>query len=268
VERDDVRVRITIERAPMPALAPTRVTTEVRNLGSETLHWISDGCETSVGIYGEMTGSAWRPGVQQQGVAKLFKDYALDRAFRTGPLPAPWLRFVPPALVGKGSYGCADLTVGHEIAPGKSVRAALVWDGSAYMRWGPPPTGAVTITGTFVHYWHGDKEPLRSQRGTIEVRLDTWVVGGADETRLSPPEVADAALADPAFAAYLETLDLGNGNEDVMWYRPERDLWEVGVLDWYGGPGATMHLVLVDPFSGAIVDTVDRPWDRDLDGFP
>lgn len=102
----------------------------------------------------------------------------------------------------------------------------------------------------------------------LEVKLDTWVADGADETRLSPPEVADAALADPAFAAYLETLDLGNGNEVVMWYRPERDLWEVGVLDWYGGPGATMHLVLIDPSTGVVLDTVDRSWDRDADGFP
>jgi hypothetical protein len=229
---------------------------------------MSDGCETSVGVHGVMTGSAWRPGVDQEGVAKRFKLYALDRLFRTGPLPPPYLRFVPPALVGKGSYGCADLGIGHEIAPGKSVRAAMVWDGSASMRWGPPPTGLVTITGTFDHYWRGNKQPSSGQWQTLEVKLETWVADGADPTRLSPPEVADAALADPAFAAYLETLDLGNGNEVVMWYRPARDLWEVGVLDWYGGPGATMHLVLIDPDTGAVMGTVDRPWDRDADGFP
>lgn len=140
----------------------------------------------------------------------------------------------------------------------------MVWDGSASMRWGPPPTGAVTITGTFDQYWRDDDTKWRS----LDVHLETWVFDGADEARRSPPEVADAALADPAFASYLSTQDLENGGEVLMWYRPALGLWEVGYLVWYGGPGATMHLVLIDPSSGAILDTVDRPWDRDLDGFP
>jgi hypothetical protein len=260
-------VRITLDRAPMPAMEVTRITTEVRNVGSDTLHWMSDGCEISVGIRAEMTASAWRPGVQQQDVAKLFKDYAIYRSFRTERLRPPSLEFVPPAWVGKGSHGCADIGFVHEIAPGNAVRAELVWDGAAARRWGPPPTGAVAITGIFDAYWRGDELMPDVRMGKLEVHLDSWVVDGADETRLSPPEVADAALADPAFAAYLETQQLGNGREVVLWYRPTLSLWEVGVLAWYA-PAQHMHLVLVDPHSGAVVDTVDRAWDEDRDGFP
>jgi hypothetical protein len=265
-EKDGVRVRITLEHDPMPALALTRITTEVRNLGSDTLHWQSDGCATSVDISAEMTGSAWRPGVEQQDVAKQFKDYALDHVFRTDPLSPPSLRFVPPEMVDKGSYACADVGIDHEIAPGNTIEAVRVWDGAAGLRWGPPPTGAVTITGTFDSYWRGAKAPSPSRTGRLDVRLDAWVSGGADATWLSPPEVADAALADPAFAAYLATQRIGDGRSIILWYRPELDLWEVGVLAWHDAPTPQMHLVLVDPHSGAIVQTVDRRWDEDLDG--
>jgi hypothetical protein len=268
VERDGVRVKITLERNPMPAGEWTTLTATVRNVGSNVVTWFHDGCATSVGTWGEMA-AAWRPGIAQTGVGTTFKDRALDIAYRSTPLPGPIIDFVPERWAGSGSHGCADLGMSDLIRPGKAIRQRSVWEGQAGHRWGPPPSGPVTLTGTFASYWRGREEPEGDIRDrTIEVSLDAWITGGADETWLSPPEVADAALADPAFVAYLETQDLGNGREEILWYRPELGAWEVGVLVWYEHPEPRLHLVLVDPHSGAILDTVDRAWDQERDGFP
>ena len=268
VEQDGVRVKIELERNPMPAGEVTRVTTTVRNLGNRTLHWFSDGCATPVHVGGEMPVE-WRPGQAQEGTAKLFKDRVLDLAYRSTPLPGPLIRFVPEDLVGQG-YGCGDVGIYHEIAPGRAIHDVRAWGGQADLRWGPPPTGPVTITGTFDWYWRGRprNEPEYPDIPRIEVTLEAWVSGGADAAWLSPPEVVDAALADAAFVAYLETQDLGNGREEILWYRPELAAWEVGVLIWYEFPEPRLHLVVVDPHTGQILDTVDRAWDEDRDGFP
>jgi hypothetical protein len=128
----------------------------------------------------------------------------------------------------------------------------------------------VTITGTFGWYWRGRTEPQWPDVPTIEVRLEAWVTGGADETWLSPPEVVDAALADPAFAAWAASLGTGGGIAELAWYRPELAAWEVGAIDWVDDEVGTdwMRGVLVDPHTGAVVGTIDRSWDREHDGVP
>jgi len=268
VEQDGVRVRIELERNPMPAGEWTVLTATVRNIGDDVVTWFHDGCATTVGTWGEMAAS-WRPGIAQTGVAATFKGRVLDLAYRPTPLPGPIVHFVPERWAGSGSYGCADIGMSDRIRPGKAIRQRYVWEGQAGSRWGPPPSGPVTLTGTFAYYWRGREEPEGDITDrTIKVSLDSWITGGADETWLSPPEVVDAALADSAFVAYLETQDLGNGREEILWYRPELGAWEVGILVWYEFPEARLHLVLVDPHTGTILDTVDRPWSEVADGFP
>jgi hypothetical protein len=265
VEQDDVRVRIELERNPMPAGEITRADITVRNLGSTVLHWFSDGCSNPVYLDGELP-IAWRSGIEQTGQAAKFKRHALD-VFSNEPTPAPQLRFVPEPMLGT-DYGCADIGIGHTIRPGKAIHRTLAWDGMAQLRWGPFPTGPITITGTFNWYWRGRHQPRYPDIPKIEVPLDAWVTGGADETWLSPPEVVDAALTDAAFVSYLETQDLGNGRAEILWYKPELGTWEVGVLPWYETDPPMLHLVLVDPHAGAVTGTVDRPWDEAKDGFP
>jgi hypothetical protein len=127
----------------------------------------------------------------------------------------------------------------------------------------------VTLTAVFEYFGRGS-----SASRSLEVKLDSWITSGVDEEWLSPPEVVDAAVADPIFRAYLEEQDglckcgLGNGREEILWYRPELGAWEVGLLIWYEFPEPRMQLLLVHPVSGAILDRVDRPWDREGDGFP
>ena len=268
VEHDGVRLKLELERNPMPAGEWTTLTAVVRNIGSNVVTWFHDGCAITVNTWGEMA-VAWRRGVQQEGVAAMFKGRVLDYRAGSSPMRGPIIDFVPEQWAGRGSYGCADIGMSDVIRPGRSIRQRYVWEGHAGLRWGPPPSGPVTLTGTFAYYWRGREEPEGDiTERTIEISLDAWITAGADEPWLSPPEVVDAALADPAFVAYLGTQNLGNGREEILWYRPELDAWEVGVLGWYEFPEPRLHLVLVDPRTGAIIDTVDRAWSEERDGFP
>jgi hypothetical protein len=264
VERDGVHVRIALERNPMPAGELTRVKTEVRNTGSDTLVWFHDGCATLVSVYGVMADD-WRPGIEQTGVARTFKDYALDLAYRENPLRAPVIQFVPEWAIGKGSYGCADLGLADEIAPGDSMTEERIWDGQDGRRLGLPPVGPVTLTASFQFYW---RERGPHQMKSIEFEVASFVTDGVDRSWLSPPEVVDAALDDRAFLEFLGTQNLGSGRDEILWYRPTLRAWEVGVLVWYEEATPTLHLVVVDPVTGEILDRVDRPWDEGADGFP
>ena len=249
----------------MPAGEWTRVTTEVRNTGSDDLTWFHDGCATLVHVLGEMPDAPWRPGVEQVGVDLEFKERALFLAYRSDRRSHPLVRFVPEERINIGSMGCADVGISEVISPGESQRDERTWDGSSTFRWGPPPSRPIILTGTFQYY---SRDGRRDGPGSeLSVPLDAWITGGADETWLSPPEVVDAALADDDFAEFLETQDLGNSREEILWYRPELGAWEVGVLEWTH-PGGELHLVLIDAHTGDVLDTVDRPWDEGRDGFP
>ncbi len=254
----------------MPANEWTHVTLEVTNVGREPVSWMSDGCEKPAYVWGVMEDVAWRPGIEQHDVARRFKDRALGIAFRDDRVVRPQLRFVTEDRVGGGSSGCADIGLHHVVQPGASLGQVVVWDGHANLRWGPPPAGSVTLTGLSQFFG-----PLGGEaRLELELQHDSWIVDGIDATWLSPPEIVDAALADPAFRAYVIDQDrlckcgLGNGREEILWYRPELRAWEVGLLIWHDFPEPRMQLVHVDPVSGAILDRVDRPWDRERDGFP
>ncbi len=269
-ERDGVRVKIELERNPMPAGKVTRVRTTVRNLGDDTLHWFSDGCSAPVYVSAE-PDLAWRPGATQAGSALEFKERVLDLRYRQGPPPGPLLVFRPEDWLGRGSYGCADIGITHDIPAGEAIHETRAWDGMAALRWGPFPTGPIRLSASFDWYWRGGQrnQPDWPDIPTIELSLDTWVTDGAGDGWLSPPEVVDAALADPGFRAWIDTLDLGNGIAEVLWYRPELGAWEVGAITWVDSPGGDLvHVVLVDPRTGKVLDTIDRPWDSDRDGVP
>lgn len=62
VEQDGVRLRVELERNPMPAGEPTLIRTTVKNVGKDDLRWSHDGCAIAVGVWGEMVDVAWRPG--------------------------------------------------------------------------------------------------------------------------------------------------------------------------------------------------------------
>ena len=264
IEEDGLRISITVDRNPMPAGEVTGVTYRVRNVGRTSVSWGSDGCESPVGLYGEMTGIRLRPGAQATGDGSRFKFLALDDVedgiIRIG--------FVPEPRLGKGTYGCGDIHMGHEIEPGQQITRREFWDGAVATRHGLPPTGAIRLTGwagDFSRRHDGQDVPIGDD-GVLKPVLDAWISAGHDPAWLDLPEVVDAALADPQLQAWLGKVEIGNASEPVAWWDAEQGLWQVGILRYYVQPG--LWLVLVDPLTGAVTGHVERDWDPDVDGFP
>ena len=267
VERDGIRARIELQRNPLVAGEPSWVKTTVRNVGSNDVTWFHDGCRTAVGVNGE-SSVPWPAGREQSGTGLSFKNRVLNVPVTTNTPWPPQLSFVPEDRLGKGTYGCADVGISETIRPGGAVHQTSWWTGFADVREGLPPNGPVTITGNAAHYWRGHREPDSIAEETLGLSLPAWLVGGLDGNRLTPPEIVDAALADPAFVAYLDSQQLGNGREEILWYDPTADVWEVGVMPWYEADPPRIHGVLVDPVTGAIRGTLDRAWDEEVDPFP
>lgn len=259
-------MRIELQRNPLVAGERNWVKTSVRNLGTDDVTWLHGGCANPIFVKGT-SKVAWGQGTQQVGQALEFKNLSLGVYSPDEALGPAHLDFVPKRMLGKGSFGCADIGIYDTVKPGEVVGHTLWWTGIADVRHGLPPTGPVTIDALGEFFWRG-----REARRTLDARtafaLDAWIVDGLAEDRLSPPEIADAALADPTFAAYVETQALRNGREAILWYAPAADVWEVGVMPWHETKPPRIHGVLVDPVTGGILGELDRPWDEDSDGFP
>src|SRR4029079_11169490 len=230
---------------------PNWVRTTVRNLGSNDVTWFHGGCRTAVGVNGESL-VAWPAGRQQTGTALSFKNRVLNVPVTTSTPWPPQLRFVPQDMLGRGTYGCADVGIAETIRPGEAIHQTAWWTGFADVRMGLPPTGPVAITASAAYYWRGHREPNSIAEHRLELSLPAWLIGGLDGNRLTPPEIVDAALADPSFVAYLDTQQLGDGRDEILWYYPTRDVWEVGVLPWHETKPPRIHGVLVDPVTGEI----------------
>lgn len=262
VERDGIQVTMTLDANPLTAGEPTWVSTEVRNLGRDDVIWFHDGCAIAVDVRGEMTGVQWRPGQAQSGVAADFKRLALEQ--QTLDQGVVHIAFTPEAYIGAGRYGCMDVGITQRIAPGEAIHQRARWDGMVQLRLGAPPSGAVDLVGRARYYWRdGEGTPASVTDQAIEVHLDGQIVDGRDRSLLDPPEVIDAALADPAFLRWVTATHIGEGNTPVLWFDPETSEWQVGLLDY---DARRFHLVSVDPLSGSVVGTADRAWDPAVDG--
>lgn len=253
---------MTFDANPLTGGEPTWVTTEVRNVGTDPVIWFHDGCAIAVDVRGQMPDVRWRPGREQSGIAADFKRLALEQ--QSLDQGVVHIAFIPERFIGAGRYGCDDVGITDRIAPGEAIRQRSQWDGMVQLRLGVPPSGAVDLIGRAGYYWReGEGEPATIADKVIELHLDAQIAGGRDRSLLDPPEAVDAALADHAFREWLADRVIGDGNTPVVWFEPETNAWQIGLLD-YGA--RRFHLVSVDPRSGSVVGTAERPWDPAVDG--
>lgn len=266
-ERDGIRVRVRLQRNPMPAGEPSWAKAKVTNRGTTDLIWLHDGCASPAGMYAE-SEVAWPMGREQVGQVRKFKTYALGSYLDRDPSPFASLHFVRKRDLRTGSSGCADIGITEMIEPGQSLRITRWWSGFTDENRAIPYAGPATIHAVASHYWRKGSKARNIADRSIRVELDAWITDDAGPVRLSPAQVVDAAAADPTFAEYLDTQKLANGRAEIAWYDAERDVWEVGVMPWYEADPPRIHGVLVDPVTGAIVGPLDRPWDMDADPWP
>jgi hypothetical protein len=265
-EVDGIRVRIELQRNPLPAGEVSWVKVSVTNRGRSNAIWLHDGCASLAGV-GGVSAVPWPMGQDQSGNLDKFKAYALGGSIVEEPQPFAHIDFVPENLLGKGSFGCADIGIEETLKPGETRRQTRWWSGFESENRSLPPAGPIEISVLAGYYWRG-KEPDDIPESAIRFSLPGWIDVLGQPARLSPAEIVDAALKDPAFSSYLRTQDIGNGREAIAWYRPGTDLWEVGLLIWHDYDTPRIRGVQVDPVNGTILGPVDRAWDQDIDGFP
>lgn len=264
-ERDDIEVRIELQRNPLPAGERSWARVTVTNRGTDEVTWAHDGCAAQAWIRGS-SAVPWVIGVEHDGQAAKFKARALDRDLPDASDFRASILFVPKNLLGSPRPTCADIGLAASIKPGKSIKQTVWWSGFTTKNRALPPTGPMPLTIFAGYYFRGEEPSDLIQDGAINLGLDAWVVDAP--RRPSPAEAIDAALADPTFAAFVETQDLANGRDVLAWYDAQRDVWEVGVLPWHETTPPRIHGVLVDGTSGVVIGPFDRVWDHDKDHFP
>lgn len=267
VDQDGVRLRVVLDRNPLPAGEVSWATIEVVNTGSDTLHFLRDGCQIVASLVGEGLGE-W-PGMPAADAPfpRTFKGRVLSFAIPR----KPYLKFVGSDRVGRENTGCADLGVYMTLDPGQRWQERVRWSGFSHYRLTPPPAGRYEIRARFDHYWRaseGETPDASLWRDRlVEVRFDAWVENDGP-TLLSPEAVIDGALAYEPFARWISTQNLGNGRSEWFRYRLGDDVWEVGLVIWRD-PEPRLQYVAVDPVDGSVRGgLIDRAWDKEADGFP
>ena len=247
VERDGVKLTLRLPSNPMYSGLVQRIELTVTNTGTSTLHWLTDGCEQNMWLRAEVEDAAWRPSdVAVSAEVEPYRQWLQENSGASGPIV---LNFDHPALMGYRSHGCADVGVPHELAPGAKVTQTQAWNGYAAPRLGLPPSGPVTITGTFDGWWRGAKE---RRNEPIEVSLDSWVISDLHPSALSPLEIIDAAVADTRLASWLVTRPLHQSAEAVADFDVNAGVWLVGLVSYEGDGRVVLHAAYVDPLSGEV----------------
>jgi hypothetical protein len=215
VEQDGVRLRIELERNPMPAGEPTWVTSTVTNTGNDPVVYVP--CGEAVNVGAASVGPSWRHGQALPNPAMAWKAYLLSNYGLEDDDRS--LFFFAAGQTGASS-GCGDVAHVTSLAPGATRRDRARWDGLAFRRLAPPPTARIDLVGKF-EFDRGDPlvEHPPEDRHLLEVHLETWIVGRREDS-LDPGEVADVELRDPRLTALLADLDLYNENEGVLIFDP------------------------------------------------
>jgi hypothetical protein len=258
-------VEVELQRNPMPAGERSWVKITVTNRGRTDVTWLSDGCADIAYVRGA-SAVAWSMGEAQPGNLGKFKTYAVGGQI-AAPSPFATFWFVPEDKLGRGSYGCGDVAHLRTLAPGESRQQTRWWSGVSLLNRALLPAGPATLSVSTDTYWR-DRDPDRDPGAVITFEVPAWIEASDSAARLSPAEIVDRALADQGFARFVETQEIANGRESIAWYRPDRDIWEVGVLPWYETKPPRIHGVIVDAKTGAILGPLDREWNPDLDGWP
>jgi hypothetical protein len=267
-EVSNVLLEIELQRNPMPAGEVSWVKVTLTNVGGRNLTWLHDACASVAGI-GGASEVGWAPGVEHPEHLEMFKDYALGGHIRMDPSPFAYATFVPRKLLGKGSYGCADIGITETIHPGDSRTETRWWTGYDGVTGFLPPGGPLTLEVGSGLFWRGaEPENAVDEAIRVEFSVPVWITARDAVDRLSPGEIVDAALADDSFASYVETQKIADGRAEIAWYQPDRDVWEVGVMPWYETVPPRIHGVLVDAVSGQVLGLLDRPWDQATERFP
>ena len=267
---DEVKVRLTLDDYPLVAGEPAWITAKIRNEGDTAVSYVTDTCDIPFGIHGQMVGESWRPfeptsleAIHAAGYASGYEDLRWRLEQEHAGDPAIRLGFAPKGALGPEEWGCGgDIGRGHRLAPGETVEWRMRWDGGTIGSYpagsfGPPPDGLARLSGSFEF-----KRVGTPGKQTVEVVLEVPVTEGRDPALLQPMEAVDAALADEAFAALIEPIDIGNGWDEQLLFDAGRGVWVVGACGDRPRQAGTWKAAVVDARSGEVRWLLDRTTGR------
>lgn len=240
-----VRLTLSIDMNPIDANHGAEALVTLDNRSHRTLEWSTDGCGIHAWV-DATTAAKWRD--SSLGVPQDLIPYREDFRRRVPIDEQIRLDFQRPVFRQHRNIGCADLAVHHELRPGRTVTQSFTWDGSAAERFGPAPSGPVTITSRFERW----KLAGGSQLRPLEVTLESWVTGGRRDEFLSPFEAIDAAFRDERFTSWLRTR--GGNDNPVVEFDRDIGVWIVGLLIYKETPSfqEILHAAYIDPYSGEV----------------
>jgi hypothetical protein len=220
----------------------TWATTTVENVGDGSAFYLTDGCEIPMQVLGKLGGD-WTGGADHVGVPAEFKRLALFGDYSGhGHLS---MGFDPEQLVGRDD-GCADLGVPHELRAGERLTQRSLW-----VPWddAPVPTVLITLEASFP-FTGRDKDG--SSIDPVVVELDSWIAGSEAWPWMTPAQAVDAALADPAFFAWLHEVPSASWINAYLDFDSEAGIWEVGLFR--DDPGsAWAKIIPLDATTGAVI---------------
>jgi len=253
VERDGVRVTITLQSAFLDAGQPASIVATVENTGRDALFYAED-CDL-VGVDGSMDTLHWRPGFAWQGRAAEYKTWAMESlSLSTGDVV---MGFTPEGIakqgLAAGEYGCGDTFELGTLARSTSVSERSVWNGWATRSYAPPPSGLASLRGSFHIFWREADGPMPEAAfdQDIEVVLPVWVDGLGRPPLVQPTEAVDLALADPVFGPWLLSRPFRDGADWYERYDPTTNIWRIGLKSF--NPGERIRVALVDGETGVVI---------------
>lgn len=238
--RESLRITLTLEGPPRTG-AVSWASVRIENVGARAIRWAGGGCGDPGGIFIDLaqlypTGRAdWREPLGR------FKRLALGPGNSDGLLN---LGYIAEARWGT-TIACAAVLRLETLAAGDALSMRAAWDGT--YEGSPVPKGPATVEAAFpVIGFVGEVGDADTDPHPVVASIDTTVVGEAGAAVLAPGLAIDAALADPAFAAWLSA-----GPVD-RWINPDvariGDTWQIGLFKSgaAGGPTETYQGVVID----------------------
>lgn len=228
-------------------------------MGSNTLHWITDGCSINVLVWASMP-SQWAYGVEQPAPFDRFKDWALQRYEGDEHYPIG-LDVVPDWGVDKGNFGCADLGMGHDLKPGAKLIARLfvrvsLGDENWY---GTPPSGPVLLTGSFNTWYRGAEDLDAVNHDSLVVKLVVKLKDGRDPGLLSAGQALDVALGNGQLRSQITAYpSVPDFVPTSVVLDEDRGQWVIGA-GFERAAGAEPITIRVDARTARIVQVLEKP---------
>jgi len=257
VTKHGVRLTLEVGAASFSNAAGLTVTTTVENLGSQMLHWSSYGCEAGVGV-GARTGWMWSVGADHAAPFQGFKGWVLEEFDpSTGPIR---LRSSSGPFEGIAGDACPDVTVRHQLAPGRRVRFTSRISGLAGGPHGLAPAGPVLVLVTLHDWYRGKLTSAFIDTPSIGVTLPVELVDGRPPGLISAGQAVDVALGSRDVQdAVVRNLRLSLFSPAELAYDAAATQWLVSLTDAGNPSGSRRITVVIDALKAEIVEVRESP---------